>query len=186
MFTEKLRIGSPPAPESLVLVEGFLNTWSGELNIDDFKTPHSTEEWLRSVELWVSEEHITPEQTQKIIQFRSDLRTWILDSESRKSLDALASEISFQVNFNADGEVRFTSTGDPYHRAIGTLIEIIGESQKNGTWDRFKCCALPTCGWAFYDSTRSRTKRWCSMQTCGSRHKSREHYKRKQQSDIEK
>lgn len=184
-LTEKLRIGTPPAPGPLVLVEGFLNTWSGEMAIDDFKTPESTEQWLRSVELWKGEQQITQQQTQKLIQFRSDLRAWILDSESGQALDTLTSDISFQVTFNMNGEIRFTSTGDSYHKVIGSLVEIISESQKNGTWDRFKCCALPTCGWAFYDSTRSRTKRWCSMQTCGSRHKSREHYKRKQQSDVE-
>lgn len=183
---EKLRVGSPAAPSNLILIEGFLNTWSGELDIDDFKTPQSTEEWLRSVELWVSQEHITQEQTQEISKFRNELRAWILDSGNSNSLNELASDISFQAEFSSDGEVKITSMGDSYHKVIGTLIEIICESQKKGTWDRFKCCALPTCGWAFYDATRSRTKRWCSMQTCGSRHKSREHYKRKQQSGRKK
>lgn len=185
-LTEKLRVGSPPAPSSLILIEGFLNTWSGEMNIDDFTTPESTEAWLRSVELWLSEESITPEQTQQIVKFRHDLRAWILDSSDSLSINELAANISFQAEFNDDGEVRFVTQGNACDKVIGTLIEIICESQKHGTWERFKCCALPTCGWAFYDATRSRTKRWCSMQTCGSRHKSREHYKRKQQADIDK
>jgi CGNR zinc finger len=182
-LTTKLRTGSPPAPGKLVLLEGFLNTWSGEMGIDDFKTTRSTEEWLRSIDLWRDPKKITTEQTQKIIKFRSELRSWILDKEHLQPLDMLASEISFHAEFNPEGEVRFHPTGNAYHKVLGTLIEVIAESQKNGTWDRFKCCALPTCGWAFYDSTRSRTKRWCSMKTCGSRHKSRKYYKRKQQPD---
>lgn len=177
----KLRTGSPPAPGNLILLEGFLNTWTGELGIEDFNTTSSTEAWLRSVDLWTSSKKITAEQTQKIIQFRSDLRAWILDQECYQPLNTLLSQVHFQAEFNANGEVQFRPTGDACDKVLGALIEIILESQKNKTWDRMKCCALPSCGWAFYDSTRSRTKRWCSMKTCGSRHKSREHYKRKQQ-----
>lgn len=182
----KLRTGEPPAPGTLILLEGFLNTWSGELDIDDFKTTDSTEKWLRSTELWTGPEKITSEQVQKIISFRSELRSWILNRDQSQPLHKLVSDISFKVEFNSEGEVQFHASGNAYHKVIGTLITVISESQKSGTWDRFKCCDLSTCGWAFYDTTRSRTKRWCSMKTCGSRHKSREHYKRKQRSDTEK
>ncbi len=64
---------------------------------------------------------------------------------------------------------------------IGTILGIIQEAAKNGTWDRFKCCALETCGWAFYDHTKNKSGRWCSMKTCGSRHKAREYLKRQAQ-----
>jgi len=183
ILVDSLRVGDSPAPGKLILIEGFLNTWSGELDIDDFKTPRSTEEWLRAVGLWKSKKHISQEQTKKLIKTRSALREWVLESESSQLLNTLVSEISYKAEFSADKEVKFTPPSDPYHTVVGTLVEIIYESRMNGTWDRFKCCALPTCGWAFYDSTRSRTKRWCSMRTCGSRHKSREHYKRKTHND---
>ncbi len=186
MDHNKLRTGKPPAPGTLILLEGFLNTWSGELDFDDFKTPHSTEEWLRETGLWMGKEKITEEQTRKIVRFRSELRSWILNRQHLQPLNELVSKISFNAEFSSDGVIRFHTTGDAYHMVVGALIEIISESQRNGTWDRFKCCALATCGWAFYDSTRSRTKRWCSMKTCGSRHKSRKHYKRRQLTESEK
>lgn len=34
------------------------------------------------------------------------------------------------------------------------------------------------CNWVFFDDTRSRTRRWCSMDTCGNRAKARRHYAR--------
>ncbi|NBH12255.1 CGNR zinc finger domain-containing protein [Amycolatopsis sp. SID8362] len=32
-------------------------------------------------------------------------------------------------------------------------------------------CASPTCQAAFFDTSQSRTRRWCDMGTCGNRHK---------------
>lgn len=32
-------------------------------------------------------------------------------------------------------------------------------------------CASPTCQAAFFDTSRSRTRRWCDMNTCGNRQK---------------
>jgi predicted RNA-binding Zn ribbon-like protein len=175
----KLRTGSPPAPENLVLLEGFLNTCHGEMGFDDFETVDSMQAWLRSVDLWTGPSDITSAQSEIIIKFRSDLRTWILGKERFRTLNELVATIPFQAEFSSEGEVRLHSKGNVFDRVLGALIEVILESQQNGTWDRFKCCALSTCGWAFYDPTRSRTKRWCSMKTCGSRHKAREYYKRK-------
>ena len=34
-------------------------------------------------------------------------------------------------------------------------------------------CADSTCAWLFLDTTRSRTRRWCDMRSCGNRSKVR-------------
>jgi len=175
----ELRTGTPPAPGRLVLLEGFLNTWSGELDFDDFETPASTEAWLRGAGVWTRAKKLTAKNHEKIVAFRSHLRAWIIDDEAAKPRKNSGAEVTFRAEIDASGTVEFPATGDPYQAVVGAMTESVSESQKNGTWDRFKCCELPTCGWAFYDATRSRTKRWCSMKTCGSRHKAREYYKRK-------
>ncbi|MBO1334509.1 ABATE domain-containing protein [Streptomyces sp. VRA16 Mangrove soil] len=36
---------------------------------------------------------------------------------------------------------------------------------------RLALCASPTCRAAFFDASRSRTRRWCDMNTCGNREK---------------
>src|ERR1700730_11940559 len=38
------------------------------------------------------------------------------------------------------------------------------------------------CPWLFLDRSRNRSRRWCSMQTCGNRAKARRHYGRRSQS----
>lgn len=34
--------------------------------------------------------------------------------------------------------------------------------------DRIKVCANDECGWAFYDESRNRRRRWCDMRICGN------------------
>ncbi len=36
---------------------------------------------------------------------------------------------------------------------------------------RLALCASPTCRAAFFDTSRSRTRKWCDMNTCGNRQK---------------
>ncbi len=44
--------------------------------------------------------------------------------------------------------------------------------------DRIGQCADDRCGWLFLDTSRNRSRRWCSMEACGNRAKARRHYKR--------
>ena len=41
---------------------------------------------------------------------------------------------------------------------------------------RVKSC--PTCGWLFLDVSKNRSRRWCSMDTCGAVAKARRYYRR--------
>jgi predicted RNA-binding Zn ribbon-like protein len=45
---------------------------------------------------------------------------------------------------------------------------------------RLKSC--PECGWFFLDSSKNRSRRWCSMQMCGAPAKSRAYYYRQKRS----
>ncbi len=40
--------------------------------------------------------------------------------------------------------------------------------------ERVKAC--PACGWFFLDASKNRSRRWCSMATCGSAAKARRYY----------
>lgn len=52
--------------------------------------------------------------------------------------------------------------------------------------DRLGQCADDRgCGWLFIDTSRNRSRRWCSMESCGNRAKARRHYKRQKQKRSE-
>ncbi len=44
-----------------------------------------------------------------------------------------------------------------------------------------KKCANPVCPLYYYDISKNRKRRWCSMKTCGNRLKAAAHYERKKQ-----
>jgi predicted RNA-binding Zn ribbon-like protein len=39
-------------------------------------------------------------------------------------------------------------------------------------------CGAPDCSWLFMDTSKNRSRQWCSMQSCGNREKARRHYQR--------
>jgi predicted RNA-binding Zn ribbon-like protein len=43
-------------------------------------------------------------------------------------------------------------------------------------------CAGPDCGWLYVDRSRNRLRRWCEMETCGTREKSRRRHRRRTES----
>jgi predicted RNA-binding Zn ribbon-like protein len=48
-----------------------------------------------------------------------------------------------------------------------SAAELIAE----GPSARLRVCSNPSCGLFFYDNSRTRRRRWCSMSLCGNRHK---------------
>jgi predicted RNA-binding Zn ribbon-like protein len=44
--------------------------------------------------------------------------------------------------------------------------------------DRIRVCGGPECGWMYVDRSRNGLRRWCQMETCGTREKTRRRYQR--------
>ncbi len=43
---------------------------------------------------------------------------------------------------------------------------------------KVRLCGDAECGWVFLDTSRNRSRRWCSMEACGNRNKARRFYRR--------
>lgn len=48
-----------------------------------------------------------------------------------------------------------------------------------------ECPGAGDCGWLFYDTSKNGSRRWCSMEGCGSRVKMRHHYARRRAAAAE-
>jgi predicted RNA-binding Zn ribbon-like protein len=63
----------------------------------------------------------------------------------------------------------------PLWSAAASGVELL----VHGDPSRLKeCTGANDCGWLFYDASRNRSRRWCSMEGCGSRVKMRRMYAR--------
>lgn len=47
-------------------------------------------------------------------------------------------------------------------------------------------CGGSDCNWLFLDTSKNRTRQWCSMQSCGNREKARRHYQRQRRALLNK
>ena len=60
---------------------------------------------------------------------------------------------------------------DPVANLLGPVAEAVAQLLTDGELDLVKKCAHPECILWFYDRTKSHKRRWCSMASCGNRHK---------------
>jgi predicted RNA-binding Zn ribbon-like protein len=99
----------------------------------------------------------------------------------RDDLRALASgdpraqerQVDIQVSLTADGEVELSA-----RTAVGLVAAAAAKVAIEKRLDRIKICPADDCRWAFYDTSRNRSRQWCSMEVCGNRAKARAHRER--------
>jgi predicted RNA-binding Zn ribbon-like protein len=80
---------------------------------------------------------------------------------------------SFGVG-NADAGLRWPMSTRP-SRVLDPIAYAAGELLLASDPPPVKEC--PGCGWLFLDRSRNGSRRWCDMQTCGSRDKMRRYYR---------
>lgn len=79
-------------------------------------------------------------------------------------LDGAARRAGLRARFE-DGRLRFSSRS--------RILAAVAESMADGSWPRLKACRADDCQWAFVDTARNRSRRWCEMAVCGNREKAR-------------
>ncbi len=85
-----------------------------------------------------------------------------------------------QVRRSQDGfRWDWTADGDNFNRILWPVARSAAELLTTDDLDRVRECADDRgCGYLFIDRSRNRSRRWCSMDSCGNRAKARRHYAR--------
>jgi predicted RNA-binding Zn ribbon-like protein len=71
------------------------------------------------------------------------------------------------------------SESDPWHRVPWVVASAAVDLLSTGDLGRVKQCRDEGCGWLFLDMSKNASRRWCSMEGCGTRAKMRRQYRRK-------
>lgn len=74
--------------------------------------------------------------------------------------------------------------GQPFDQALASIARSVVGELGSGRRDRFRICENDTCRWAFYDTSRPGTRRWCEMSSCGNRMKAARHRARQRASEA--
>jgi predicted RNA-binding Zn ribbon-like protein len=177
---------SNPAPGELERVRAFVNTWDAEDQSDAVATPAALGEWLAAQELLSGTPTVAAAEHRRALGVREALRATLRahhghpDEECSQDVLCDASERArLQVLFDDNGNSRLVPSAKGVDGAIGRLLTIAHEADREGHWVRLKICPADDCQWAFYDRSRNRSATWCDMKVCGNRHKVREYRERR-------
>jgi len=67
--------------------------------------------------------------------------------------------------------IEFVAREDGLEWLLAAVARSAAEIVAEGADARVRICANPECGLLFYDASRTKRRRWCSMAVCGNRHK---------------
>lgn len=63
-------------------------------------------------------------------------------------------------------------------RVLWPVVRAAGELLTSESLTLLRRCPGEGCAWLFLDTSRNKSRRWCSMESCGNRSKARRHYQR--------
>lgn len=174
------------APGELELVRRFVNTNDVEDETDELATPDGLRNWLAKNGLEPEDRPPSLADVRQAIELREALRALLLanngepfDRGALSALNAAVDRAGLGIRFDTGGHAALSARAGGTDGALGLLLGIVFRSMADGTWSRLKACRSRTCQWAFYDKSRNRSARWCTMAVCGNRAKART-YRRRQ------
>jgi len=168
-----------PAPARLETVRAFVNTRDVESDVDALATPADLAHWLHAASLSSSVVPATSGDLEHSLAVREALRGALaanhdgaaVPSPALTVLSHAAERAEFSLRLDADAGWIAEPRAAGADGALGALLSIVAGAMADGTWRRLKVCMNDACQWAFYDLSRARSGKWCSMQICGNRAK---------------
>lgn len=170
--------------EADLLVE-FVNTRDLEEETDSIAEPEQLAAWVaeRTGEL-IGEPGT--DDVARIQALRESLRALLrshnggtIDEARLGPLREAAERSRYRPTFSAEGRLEIAPARTDLTGFEARVLLAIERLQAQGAWPRLKACTDESCQWAFYDTTRNRSRTWCSMEECGNREKTRRYRQRK-------
>ena len=170
----------PPAPEPVRLVQRFLNSVDIEGGEEAFDGPSGVRQWLASVGLPGSRSRLSDADVAGVVELREAIRD-VLEGRTHgtpseaamRRFDRAAGDLPLHVRATADGIGLAPGRSSGLPAALGRILGVVAQAAADGTLDRLKVCSNDVCRWAYFDASRNRSGRWCTMAVCGNRIKSR-------------
>lgn len=132
---------------------------------------------------------LTSEQFKSLLKFRELLRIFFNElivkkkiSKSIHGVNIWLSEIPLKIEIenliNKDENLTKLVSIQSIQQSEAKLSVSFFSFLNQMSLDRLKKCANPNCSHFFYDSSKSKTRNWCSMKSCGNLMKARSFYSR--------
>jgi predicted RNA-binding Zn ribbon-like protein len=177
---------TPPAPGNLELVREFLSVHDHVDRTPDLQPSTETIAWWFRQRGLIADESPDEADLRHAVGVLEALRSRVRenmgadrDAAAIRTLDDAARASGLSVRF---GAADLAPTTEGIRGAIGRILAFAFVSELDGTWSRFKMCSSPDCRSVFWDRSKNRSGRWCTMKDCGNRAKVRA-YRERERSD---
>ena len=174
------------APEPLRLVQQFVNSADLDRGEDELESPAALADWFGRHELLPSGTEVSATEHRRAIDVREGLRAVLFahnggdpDPRALERLERAAARAELRACFPAAGRPELAPSSDGVSGALARLLVIVITAAADGSWSRLKACADSGCRWAFYDHSKNRSGRWCTMAVCGNQQKARSYRARR-------
>ncbi|MEU4478912.1 ABATE domain-containing protein [Micromonospora sp. NPDC023966] len=172
-----------PVPSAARLVRDFVNTFEPQVDEESLTTPDELRDWLAERGLVPAGARLGAADLATARTVREGLRAVLLghaghpaDAGALRRLDEALAAAPVRLTLADRGPRLVPVRPGPLGVALAALVEAIRQCAEDQVWTRLKVCDRDTCRWAYYDASRNRARRWCSMAGCGNYVKMRRAY----------
>lgn len=172
--------GRKSAPGDLRIVQELLNTRDIEAGTDLLSNPQSASDWLVDHGLVTKPDAVTTaEGLAAVKDLREALRNVLVsrhhyaevEEATRSVLSEMAAAGQLSITVDTSGTLHTVAQASGLAGALARILITVHRAQAEGQWPRLKVCSNDSCRWAFWDSSRNRSGRWCTMSLCGNQAK---------------
>ena len=161
----------------------FVNTVDREHGREWLGSPAELRAWLGE-QLPVKVGRPKPGDLARAIELREALRSLLrgnngfaVSPSTSAAVNRAARAAKLSIEITPAGDVLLEPQAAGVEGALGRIVAVALEAMLDGSWVRLKACRQ--CRWSYYDYSKNRSARWCSMSICGNRSKTRAYRRRK-------
>ena len=164
----------------LGLVQAYVNTVDLQDGPEELSNPNTLGAWLVAHGLMEPGQPVSEGDLKHAVAVREAVRSLIGANSGARvypldvaTLNEAATASRLRARFGADGKAKLEPEAGGVAGAMGRLVAAVFSAMAEEDWKRLKQCGSSTCRWVFYDQSRNRSSRWCTMASCGNRQKAK-------------
>ena len=168
------------APGELELVRRFVNTRDIEEGSEELHSPDALLTWFAGVDLLDNDAVADEKDLERALALREGIRALLLGNNGEETetvrirdLNRAIGSVCLTVRFDDKGGATLKPESAGVSAALGRILTAVLGAMDEGSWGRLKVCTNDACQWAFYDHSKNRSGKWCTMEVCGNRMKAR-------------
>ena len=167
-------------PPGIRLVRDFVNTVEWQVDADMWRRPSDLADWFAARTAW-RRRALDFNDLALARRVREGLRSVLLMHAGHDPLATTLADLNdalrlvpLRISFDEAAAFGLSSARDASAaQPLAHILDAVETARAGGSWNRLKACSRDSCRWAYWDDSRNRSGRWCSMAGCGNHIKMR-------------